>query len=364
MGGETFRRRKRDLAPERGRARRMHRERAQERVGRTRLARARERIDEVEIVKRLDVLVAALGDLRCHGRPAPAHMRAAQFKPAQCRDRADLLLREFGPHAPQPRIENVERARRLAEVEQKEQLMPPIVMTDENAAVFPGGRIVREEGDALGEPPLRFHHMRQRVMRPGFRRLERDRAPRRVFRFGEAVRLLQCEGVHSMRFGGLRVRRQDRVREAQHRRRVAKVERVILPPFRGANVGGRVYDRAFEMRDRRRNVVRRECGRRVDEGLFAGAHIRPSGQRPVEIGLHCRIAASRFQRHVNHRSMRGGDGAIRVRIRGGDDDGQFGPVSRPRARVGVEGGGRLGRGAGQSVSEGIVCHGAHHGRWL
>src|SRR5882672_10967654 len=103
----------------------------------------------MKIVERQNVFMPARENLLDNRRPTGADVNAAQFEPPKRRDRADLLLSEFRPGAPELLVEDLQRFRRFVAIEMEERQVPIIMLAHEDAAVTPGVRMQGEEIDTF-----------------------------------------------------------------------------------------------------------------------------------------------------------------------------------------------------------------------
>jgi hypothetical protein len=122
---------------------------------------------------------------------------------------------------------------------------------------------------AFGEPPLREHHVRQRVVRPRLLAPHRDGRRALASASSQEVALLPAEGQHAVQVGHVGRRRAGRPAPAQHAGRVAAVEQVVLAQLERHQVA-RMFARLFLVqRDGARDVAVGPGGDGRDEALLA-----------------------------------------------------------------------------------------------
>ncbi len=233
--------------------------------------------------------------------PAIADVDAGQLQARQQRHGPDLVLRVVLGDTPHLPVVQPERVRPVAQLDVEERLVPPVVRLHERVQPDPGVADLGHERPAFLEAPLGQHHVRQRVVRPRLLAPHRDAAPRRGFRRPEQVALLVPEGRHAVQPRQVARGRGDLQRQAQHARRVAQVESMVLPELDRHEVA-RVLAGLFVVQpDRLQQIAVDPRADRRDESALACGGGHPRGLRTRQVRPRRLGRGARLGEHVQHR---------------------------------------------------------------
>ena len=171
-------------------------DRGDERGGVRLAVRAEERHERVDVVEHVVAVLDPRPPVVGERLESPAHVVAAEAKPPEHRRRVDHLQRHVASVRADARVVELEHARDVTEVEVIEGEVPEVV-EDERIVRVPAPAPLGEPGDALREPRLHLHHVRDRVARPPVARVELDCAAAHLLGARVVAVLLEAERVHA-----------------------------------------------------------------------------------------------------------------------------------------------------------------------
>ena len=167
--------------------------------------------------------------------------------------------------------------------------------------------------------------MGQRVMRPRFVVAQFHRLPRGSLGFVEQVTLLIAKGDHAVGVGDVFGLGQGFERHAQHSRRIAVVEKVVLRQFQDRQIARPLIGDPVAGGQEGRHIAVHPITHGADHLLFTG--IRALGRlRALQIGAGFLRGDGVFKKHPQERGIGIHQRAFRIGIRCRDNQGGLGLV--------------------------------------